>query len=144
MREHLCLSHDEYRAVVEALRDLAAAGDHRAFRRGLATALRKGHPKLAERIGQLNDAQTRALRETVEWGGKGAPDQLVLSFADWQVLTQLAALARLRGDRLTYPSLVALVAAESASLAEKLAALSSARLARLLFALHSGRRFCNV
>lgn len=144
MREHLCLSHDEYRAVVEALREMAAAGDPRAFRRGLTAALRKGHPTLATRIAKLNDPQTRALREAVEWGKESGPEQMVLTYAEWQVLTQLAALARLRDDQLTYPSLVALVAAESPSLEEKLSRLSAARLARLLLALHSRRRFCHV
>ncbi|MFO0846855.1 MAG: hypothetical protein U0797_31565, partial [Gemmataceae bacterium] len=80
MREHLCLSHDEYRAVVEALRDVAAAADLDAFRCRLTAALGKAHPALAGRIAKLNDPQTRALRETVEWRKGEGRDELVLTF----------------------------------------------------------------
>jgi hypothetical protein len=145
MPEHLSLTRDEYEAVAEAARAVSAGCSYGAYRQGLADALRGASPALADMVGRLNDAQTRALREAVERAGRAAaPDHLSLTFAEWQVLARSASLVRLLGDRLTSTSLVEMTAGESPALAEKLSDLSAARLARLFFALLSGRRFCQV
>jgi hypothetical protein len=124
---------------------VSTACSYEAYRRGLADALRGASPALADLIGGLNDAQTRALRESVERAGPpAAPDHFNLTFAEWQMLARSASLVQLRGDKLTSTSLVGAIATESPALAQKLAALSAARLARLFFALLSGRRFCQV
>jgi len=148
MSSYLRFSPDEYEAIARAYHLLPEAGSYRAFRSLLAGALREGRPELAGRVAGFDTRQVGLLRAHLEGragpgpsGGEEDAAACRLTWREWQAVARAGAVfCLLDGGLHGFKGF--LLRQAGPPLAEKLARLDDAQIARLYIGVRSGRRCC--
>ena len=152
MSDHLRLAPEQYAALCRACLPLSLVGSYRAFQHRLAVALRPHDAALACFVAGLRLKQAGILRRHFEKlraemeqpdSRADEPTGHVLSFHEWQAVSQAFALARLHDGSLdAFQDRLADIAQDHPVLAEKLSRLAAGQLAMLYARVKAGKRCC--
>ncbi len=99
MSDHLRFTPEEYKALTRACDTAPARGPARTFQQGLAGALRRDHPALADRIAALPAPLLDVLMEHLhdrDALARPEPARYELSYAEWRIVAQACAVVVLR------------------------------------------------